>query len=111
MWTAAFWKALFERAIGTAAGTLASIFIANGANLLNASWTDGLSVAGMSGLVVLLLGLAAGVSGPTNGPSFGPETLTATVVAVQDRDTNVGPVAGDASDLANGTPVDVVPVR
>lgn len=74
MWTAAFWKAAFERAVKTFAQALVAVMTADGFGLLDADWTARLSAAGMAAILSLLVSI--GSSGVGNsGPSLTSEKL------------------------------------
>jgi len=73
MWSSAFWKAAFERAVKTFAQALVAVMTADGFGLLDADWTARLSAAGMAAVLSLLASVgSAGVGGP--GPSLANET-------------------------------------
>lgn len=59
MFSSAFLRDLFERAVSTFAQALAALLIADGTGLLNANWVDALSVAGMAALLAILKGVGA----------------------------------------------------
>lgn len=105
LWSLAFWKAAGERGIRAAAASLASLLVADGTGLLETAWVDRGSVAGMAGLVSVLLSVAAGSANPDSGPSFGTETPSGNVVAIADGDDVY---AGPASSMPNGTPAAVI---
>lgn len=74
MWTAAFWKAAFERAVKTFAQALVAVMTADGFGLLDADWVARLSAAGMAAVLSLLVSI--GSSGVGNsGPSLTSEKL------------------------------------
>lgn len=74
MWTAAFWKAAFERAVKTFAQALVAVMTADGFGLLDADWTARLSAAGLAAVLSLLSSVAS--AGPGNsGPSLSTESL------------------------------------
>jgi hypothetical protein len=75
LFTVAFWKDAFERAVKTVAGTEATLLLAQGTGLLNADWWASLSASGMAGVVSLLLSLASVKVG-----SAGTASLTSAVV-------------------------------
>lgn len=71
MWSLKWWKDVGERAIRTFAATLVSWLTVAGTvlGLEDVSWLRGLSVAGLSALVTVLMAISThGVTG--NGPSF-----------------------------------------
>jgi len=77
MWTGAFWKAAFERAVKTFAQALVAVMTADGFGLLDADWPARLSAAGMAAVLSLLSSLAsAGAGNP--GPSLANETVKPT---------------------------------
>lgn len=67
IWTTAFWKGAAERAIKTAAQSLAAVFVVGTTSLLDVDWTVSLSVAGAAALASLLtsIGNADFVAGRT----------------------------------------------
>lgn len=73
MLTTAFARDLAERVIATFAQALAAMFVANGTGLLEADWVTSLSVAGMTALVSLLKGVAAGAVDSETGASLLPD--------------------------------------
>lgn len=75
MWTLTFWKDAVERALRTVAQTAAGVWIADGTGLLDTDWAAGLSVAGMAGLLSLLLSVGGQAVVPT-----GTASLTRAVV-------------------------------
>jgi hypothetical protein len=66
----AFLLATTERAVRSFAASLASLLTAAGTGLLDTSWFEKLSVAGMAALVTVLLAVAGGTFGRGDGPSF-----------------------------------------
>ncbi|UOY03376.1 holin [Blastococcus sp. PRF04-17] len=71
-----FWIATAERAIRSFAASLASLLTASGTGLLETSWGEKVSVAGMAALVSILLAIGGGTFGKGDGPSFiGEEKL------------------------------------
>jgi hypothetical protein len=76
LFTRKFWIATAERAIRSFAASLASLLTASGTGLLETSWAEKLSVAGMAALVSILLAIGGGTFGKGDGPSFtGEEEL------------------------------------
>ncbi len=76
LFTKAFLLATLERAIRSFAASLASLLTAAGTGLLDTSWFEKLSVAGMASLVTILFAIAGGTLGKGEGPSFyGEERL------------------------------------
>jgi hypothetical protein len=69
MFSTAFARDLAERTIATFAEALAVLLLASGAGLLDATWQTSLSLAGMTALVALLKGIAAGYKDPETGAS------------------------------------------
>src|SRR3712207_7197865 len=65
-----FWIATAERAIRSFAASLASLLTAAGTGLLDTSWGEKFSVAGMAALVTVLLAVGGGTFGRGEGPSF-----------------------------------------
>ncbi len=65
----AFVLAAGERAAGMFAGTLSSVLIAQGTDVLNAGWSKALSVSAMAALLSVLSSVAKGNVGPP-GPSI-----------------------------------------
>ena len=77
LFSKAFLLATLERAIRSFAASLASLLTAAGTGLLDTSWFEKLSVAGMAALVTILFAVAGGTLGKGDGPSFiGKERLT-----------------------------------
>lgn len=73
MWTGAFWKAAFERAVKTFAQALLAVMTADGFGLLDADWPARLGAAGMAAILSLLSSIgSAGVGNP--GPSLSSES-------------------------------------
>jgi Putative lactococcus lactis phage r1t holin len=73
-----FWLATLERAVRSFAASLASLLTASGTGLLETTWGEKFSVAGMAALVTVLLAIGGGTFGKGDGPSFtGEERLTA----------------------------------
>jgi len=71
-----FWIATLERAIRSFAASLASLLTASGTGLLETSWPEKFSVAGMAAVVSVLLAIGGGTFGKGDGPSFiGEENL------------------------------------
>lgn len=70
MWTIAFWQDAVERALRTVAQTAAGVWIADGTGVLDTDWTAGLSVAGMAGLLSLLLSVGGQAVVPTGTASL-----------------------------------------
>lgn len=70
MWSKEFFRDLVERVISTFAQALAAILVADGTGLLDTGWVTALSVAGMTALVSLLKGIAAGGADPETGASL-----------------------------------------
>ena len=76
LFSKAFLLATLERAIRSFAASLASLLTAAGTGLLDTSWFEKLSVAGMAALVTILFAVAGGTLGKGDGPSFiGEERL------------------------------------
>lgn len=72
MFTAAFARDLFERAVRTFAQALVSLWVVgDGFNLLHVDWTDSLGIAGGAAALSILVSIAAGVVGPESGASLG----------------------------------------
>lgn len=93
LFTAKFWIATAERAIRSFAASLASLLTASGTGLLETSWAEKLSVAGMAALVSVLLAIGGGTFGKGDGPSFiGEENLA--------KDGKPGPAAPPARPAA-----------
>lgn len=70
MWTLTFWKDAVERALRTIAGAEAAALTAAGTGLIDANWAGSLSMAGMAGLLSLLLSLGSQAVTPTGTASF-----------------------------------------
>ena len=76
LFSKAFLLATLERAIRSFAASLASLLTAAGTGLLDTSWFEKISVAGMAALVTILFAVAGGTFGKGDGPSFiGEERL------------------------------------
>jgi hypothetical protein len=74
MWTGAFWKAAFERAVKTFAQALLAVMSADGLGLLDADWPARLSAAGLAAVLSLLASIgSAGAGNP--GPSLSTEAV------------------------------------
>ena len=65
-----FWIATAERAIRSFAASLASLLTASGTGILDTSWGEKFSVAGMATLVTILFAIGGGTFGKGDGPSF-----------------------------------------
>jgi hypothetical protein len=103
LFSRAFLLATLERAIRSFAASLASLLTASGTGLLDTSWAEKFSVAGMASLVTILFAVAGGTLGKGDGPSFtGEEKL-----AGANRPAPVIPVPRAAADDA--APAAVVP--
>lgn len=70
MWTKAYWLDLAERVLATFAGSLVTLWGADGLNLLHVDWQLDLGIAGGSALVALAKGLAAKSIGDPNSASL-----------------------------------------
>jgi hypothetical protein len=76
LFSRAFLIATTERAVRSFAASLASLLTASGAGILDASWSENFSVAGMAALVTVLFAIGGGTLGKGDGPSFvGTEQL------------------------------------
>jgi hypothetical protein len=76
LFSRAFLLATLERAIRSFAASLASLLTASGTGLLDTTWAEKFSVAGMAALVTVLFAIAGGTLGKGDGPSFtGEEKL------------------------------------
>jgi len=73
-----FWIATAERAVRSFAASLASLLTASGTGILDTSWGEKFSVAGMASLVTILLAIGGGTFGKGDGPSFIGEEKLAT---------------------------------
>lgn len=69
MFTTAFARDLAERTIATFAEAFAVLLAAAGVGVLDVDWLTALSLAGMTALVALLKGIAAGYKDPETGAS------------------------------------------
>lgn len=75
MWTAAFWKAVGERAFRTFAQALiASLGAAGFTMTQGSSWVTALTTAALATLLSVLTSVAVAGVGP-DGPSLGPESV------------------------------------
>ena len=93
LFSRAFLIATIERAIRSFAASLASLLTASGTGLLETSWGEKFSVAGMAAFVTILLAIGGGTFGKGEGPSFiGEENLTA-----EPRTARPAPVPGPAT--------------
>lgn len=68
MLTVAFWRATSERAVRTAAQTLVAALGLDTLGVLQANWSDGLSLAGGAAVLAVLTALAT--SGGAEGPGL-----------------------------------------
>jgi hypothetical protein len=76
LFSRSFLIATAERAVRSFAASLASLLTASGAGILDASWSENLSVATMAALVTVLFAIGGGTLGKGDGPSFvGGENL------------------------------------
>jgi hypothetical protein len=69
MYTGAFWKSAFERAVKTAAQTLAAFLVADVA-LWDVDWEHGLGIAATATALSLLTSLGSAPFGPSGSPSL-----------------------------------------
>ena len=69
MWTLAFWRAAFERAVKTFCQTFAALLVADGTGILDSDWIPKLSIAGMAALVSVLTSVGSDAATGT-GPSL-----------------------------------------
>lgn len=74
MYDAMYWKAVFERAVKTAAQTGISLFAA-GATILDIDWTQGAAVVATATLLSVLSSIASTHVGEFTGPSLANEAL------------------------------------
>ncbi|PWW50276.1 holin [Actinokineospora spheciospongiae] len=70
MWTKTFWKDAAERAVRTVAQAWAAALVADSTGVLDTDWAAGLSVAGMAGLLSVLLSIAGEAVVPTGTASL-----------------------------------------
>jgi hypothetical protein len=69
MFTLAFWRAAFERAVKTLAQSAAALLVGAGTGLLDTDWTSVLSVAGIAAVISVLTSVGSdALTG--NGPSL-----------------------------------------
>src|SRR5687768_874483 len=73
LFSRAFLIATAERALRSFAASLASLLTAAGTGILDTSWGEKISVAGMAALVSILLSISGGTFGKADGPSFSGE--------------------------------------
>jgi Putative lactococcus lactis phage r1t holin len=105
LFTRKFWIATAERAIRSFAASLASLLTASGTGLLETSWAEKLSVAGMAALVSVLLAIGGGTFGKGDGPSFiGEENL-----AENGKTGAAAPPAAPAADAPAAVPPPAAP--
>ncbi len=78
MFSTAFARALLERAVRTFAQSLVAVGLVGATDVLNANWTEALSVAALATILSALTSIAAGAISPATGPSLGTEVPTAT---------------------------------
>lgn len=104
MFTLSFWQDLAVRAVKTFAQTLAALLVADGTDLLSTDWGGRLSIAGMAALVSCLTTLGSGALAgtPAIGEAVTPDDL---VQSYTDESTPTGVVAGPASAVTTGFPV------
>lgn len=77
MFTAAFWKALAERAIKTFAQAVAALMVADAADLLSVDWKAVLATAGLTTLASILTTIGSGaVTGGNASLAQGSEVTT-----------------------------------
>mgnify|MGYP000173821378 CR=1 FL=1 len=106
MTSTAFWRAAAERAVRTFAQALIAVLGVGATSVLDVDWPGALSAAALAALLSLLTSVASsGVGDP--GPSLGAETTEP--VAVPDPESPTGIAAGEASNLPEGEPVEVIP--
>lgn len=74
MYDAMYWRAVFERAVKTAAQTGISLFAA-GATILDIDWAQGAAVVGTATLLSVLSSIASTHFGEFTGPSLTSEAL------------------------------------
>ncbi|TFV91303.1 holin [Blastococcus sp. CT_GayMR16] len=107
LFSRAFLIATLERAIRSFAASLASLLTAAGTGLLDTSWFEKLSVAGMASLVTILFAVAGGTLGKGDGPSFiGEERLKGEAPAAP---APAIPVQRTTTDEAPAVPQPTVP--
>lgn len=70
MFTRNFLRDLAERVVATFAEAWAALLLASGMGLIDAPWQTSASVAGMTALVALLKGIAAGYKDADTGASL-----------------------------------------
>lgn len=66
-----FILAVLERAVRTFCQSLAALLIGAGTGLLDTSWTEDFSVAGMAGLLSILTSVGTGLVSSSSNPSIG----------------------------------------
>lgn len=74
MFTAAFWAAVFERAVKTFAQSLVAAIGTDATGLLDVNWQAALSIAGLAAVLSVLTSIASAGTG-RKGPSLGSETI------------------------------------
>lgn len=72
MFTQAFWRAAFERAVKTFAQTLAALIGANAVNVIDVDWPALLGISATAAIVSILTSVASDKVGAP-GPSLGQE--------------------------------------
>lgn len=70
MFTSAYLKSLFERAVTVFAASLAGLLTAGGFGLLDAPWEQSLSTAGMAALAAVLLSVGGGAVTTSKAPAM-----------------------------------------
>ena len=77
MFTTAFWRALFERAVKTAAQALAALLVAGAANVIDVDWKSVLGTAGLTTLASILTTIGSGaITGGNASLATGSEVTT-----------------------------------
>lgn len=109
MFSKAFWKATAQRVVRSFAASLGALLTADGTGILDASWSEQLSAAGMAAVITLLLCLAGEQLTDGAGPAFGTTEITSPP-APPLGDEPVAPAHRDETGVVNWLAVIAVAV-